>query len=81
MKKLWVALVAYLVLALVAFATLSDTRFRLATVVILAALAVKSVVHSRRGDVEVQGERGASAGKARAKREGEAGSEANVAEP
>jgi len=81
MKRLWIALFAYLVLALVAFATLSDMRFRVATVVVLAALAVKSVVHSGRGDLEAQGERGASAEKARVKREGEAESEANVAEP
>ncbi len=43
------SLIAYLVLAVLAFATLSDPRIRLLTLLILAMFAVKSWV--RRKDV------------------------------
>ena len=49
MSRLAIALIAYLVLGVLAFATLSDSRIRLLTLLILAMFAVKSWV--RRKDV------------------------------
>jgi hypothetical protein len=49
MNRLAMALVAYLVLGVLAFVTLSDQRIRLLTVIILALFAFKSWV--RRKDV------------------------------
>jgi hypothetical protein len=49
MSRLAMALIAYLVLGGLAFATLSDTRIRLLTLLILAMFAFKSWV--RRKDV------------------------------
>jgi hypothetical protein len=49
MNRLAMALVAYLVLGVLAFATLSDQRIRLLTLIILALFAFKSWV--RRKDV------------------------------
>jgi hypothetical protein len=49
MSRLAVALIAYLVLGALAFATLSDLRIRLLTLLILALFAFKSWV--RRKDV------------------------------
>ena len=49
MSRLAMALVAYLVLGGLAFTTLSDTRIRLLTLLILAMFAIKSWV--RRKDV------------------------------
>jgi hypothetical protein len=49
MSRLAMSLIAYLVLAVLAFATLSDPRIRLLTLLILAMFAVKSWV--RRKDV------------------------------
>ena len=49
MSRLAMALVAYLVLGALAFATLSDPRIRLLTLLILALFAFKSWV--RRKDV------------------------------
>jgi hypothetical protein len=49
MSRLAMALIAYLVLGALAFATLSDQRIRLLTLLILAMFAVKSWV--RRKDV------------------------------
>ena len=40
--KLWLVLGAYAVLALAAWMTLRDVRFRLATLAVLAAIAVKT---------------------------------------
>jgi len=66
MSRLTMALIAYLVLAALAFTTLSDTRIRAATLLILGLFAVKSwvrrkeVLHpddegqSERGDAEVR---------------------------
>ncbi len=49
MSRLAMALVAYLVIGALAFATLSDSRIRLLTLLILALFAFKSWV--RRKDV------------------------------
>jgi hypothetical protein len=49
MSRLAMAMVAYLVLGVLAFTTLSDSRIRLLTLLILAMFAVKSWV--RRKDV------------------------------
>jgi hypothetical protein len=49
MSRLAMALIAYLVLGALAFATLSDSRIRLLTLLILAMFAFKSWV--RRKDV------------------------------
>ena len=49
MSRLAMALIAYLVLGVLAFATLSDPRIRLLTLLILAMFAFKSWV--RRKDV------------------------------
>jgi len=48
-KKLVVALIAYVALAAIAIATLSDQRVRVATLAVLAMFAVKTWV--RRKDV------------------------------
>jgi hypothetical protein len=49
MSRLAMSLIAYLVLGVLAFATLSDSRIRLVTLLILAMFAFKSWV--RRKDV------------------------------
>ena len=49
MSRLAMALIAYLVLGALAFATLSDQRIRLLTLLILAMFAIKSWM--RRKDV------------------------------
>jgi hypothetical protein len=49
MSRLAMSLIAYLVLGVLAFATLSDSRIRLLTLLILAMFAFKSWV--RRKDV------------------------------
>jgi hypothetical protein len=49
MSRLAMSLIAYLVLGVLAFATLSDSRIRLMTMLILAMFAFKSWV--RRKDV------------------------------
>jgi hypothetical protein len=49
MSRLAMSLIAYLVLGVLAFATLSDSRIRLITMLILAMFAFKSWV--RRKDV------------------------------
>ena len=46
--KLWLALGAYAVLAVAAWETLDDLRIRLATLVVLAGIAVKTLLHWRR---------------------------------
>jgi threonine/homoserine/homoserine lactone efflux protein len=48
MKKLWVALTAYVLLALLAWSTLPDQRIRLFTLVLLFLLAFKTLLHGRR---------------------------------
>ncbi|MGH9669648.1 MAG: hypothetical protein ACRD3A_06010 [Terriglobales bacterium] len=46
--KLWLALGAYAVLAVAAWRTLGDLRIRLATLVVLAGIAVKTLLHWQR---------------------------------
>jgi hypothetical protein len=46
--KLWLALGAYAVLAGAAWLTLSDLRFRLATLVVLAGIAIKTLLDWQR---------------------------------
>ena len=53
--KLWMALGAYAVLAVVAWMTLSDMRFRLATLAVLAGIAAKTWLHWQRERRERQG--------------------------
>jgi hypothetical protein len=48
MNRLWLALGIYAVLALLAWFTLGDQRFRIATVVVLALFAVRTVTWSKR---------------------------------
>ncbi len=49
-KKLWIALAAYVALAVLAWTTLSDPKFRYATVAILAMFAVRTWSWSKRRD-------------------------------
>ena len=49
MNRLSIALVCYVVLGVLAWATITDPKFRAGTLVVLAFLAVKSVL--RRKDV------------------------------
>jgi membrane protein implicated in regulation of membrane protease activity len=52
--KLWLALGAYAVLAGAAWLTLNDLRFRLATLVVLAGIAVKTVLDWQRARRETE---------------------------
>ena len=59
MNRLIVALAAYVVLALLVWATISDQRIRLVTLAIVAMFAVKTWVHRKDvmhpgGDEDVQ---------------------------
>ena len=57
MNRLAMALVAYVALGVLASATLTDSRIRAATLLILALFAVKTWV--RRKDVHPEGDRNA----------------------
>ena len=46
--KLWLTLAAYAALAVAAWLTLDDLRIRLATLVVLAGIAVKTLLHWQR---------------------------------
>jgi hypothetical protein len=48
MKRLWVALLVYAVLAALAWTTLSDQKFKFATIAILAMFAVRTWTWSRK---------------------------------
>jgi hypothetical protein len=48
MKRLWVALGVYVVLAVLAWTTISDQKFKLATLAILAMFAVRTWSWSRK---------------------------------
>ena len=48
MNRLWLALVIYAALALLAWFTLSDQRVRLITVAILAMFAIRTLTFSKR---------------------------------
>jgi len=52
MKRLWVALSAYAVLAILAAATITDQKFKLATLAVLAMFAIRTVSWSRKLDRE-----------------------------
>ncbi len=52
MKRLWVALGVYVVLAVLAWTTIGDQKFRLATLAILAMFAVRTWSWSRKQDHE-----------------------------
>jgi hypothetical protein len=52
MKRLWVALGVYAVLAVLAWTTIGDQKFRLATLAILAMFAVRTWSWSRKQDHE-----------------------------
>jgi membrane protein implicated in regulation of membrane protease activity len=52
MNRLWLALGAYAVLAAVAWTTLRDERFKIATVAILAMFAIRTWSWSRKQDRE-----------------------------
>ncbi len=56
MKRLWVALGAYAVLAILAWTTLADQKFRVACVAILAMFAVRTWTWHRRLQREEQQE-------------------------
>ena len=50
MKRLWVALAAYAVLAVLAATTISDQKFKLATLAVLAMFAIRTLSWSRKLD-------------------------------
>ena len=50
MKRLWVALGAYAVLAVLAATTISDQKFRLATLAVLAMFAIRTWSWSKKRD-------------------------------
>ncbi len=52
MKRLWVALGAYAVLAILVAATITEQRFKLAALAILAMFAVRSWSWSKKQDRE-----------------------------
>ena len=52
MKRLWVALGAYAVLAILVATTITDQRFKLAALAVLAMFAVRSWSWSKKQDRE-----------------------------
>ena len=52
MNRLWVALGAYAVLAVLAATTIADRKFKLATLAILAMFAIRTWSWSRKQDRE-----------------------------
>jgi len=54
MNRLWVALGAYAVLAILAATTIADQKFKLATLAILAMFAVRTWSWSRKQDREAR---------------------------
>jgi len=52
MKRLWVALSAYVVLAVLAATTITDQKFKLATLAVLAMFAIRTWSWSRKLDRE-----------------------------
>jgi len=50
MNRLWVALGAYVVLAILAATTITDQRFKLTTLAILAMFAIRTLSWSRKPD-------------------------------
>jgi len=58
MKRLWVALSAYAVLAILAAATIADQKFKLATLAVLAMFAIRTLSWSRKMDREARDRQG-----------------------
>jgi len=54
MNRLWVALGAYAVLAILAATTIADQKFKLATLAILAMFAIRTLSWSRKLDREAR---------------------------
>ena len=52
MNRLWVALGAYAVLAILAAVTIADQKFKLATLAVLAMFAIRTLSWSRKQDRE-----------------------------
>ncbi len=52
MNRLWVALGAYVVLAILAATTIGDQKFKLATLAVLAMFAIRTLSWSRKLDRE-----------------------------
>ena len=52
MNRLWVALGAYAVLAILAAITIADQKFKLATLAVLAMFAIRTLSWSRKLDRE-----------------------------
>ena len=50
MNRLWIALGAYAVLAILAATTITDQRFKLATLAILAMFAIRTLSWSRKAE-------------------------------
>jgi membrane protein implicated in regulation of membrane protease activity len=50
MNRLWVALGAYAVLAVLTLTTIDDQKFRLATLAILAMFAIRTWARSKKQD-------------------------------
>jgi hypothetical protein len=46
-KRLWIALAAYVLLGLMAWQTLSDEKIRLVTLVVLSSFALRTLAHRR----------------------------------
>ena len=55
MKRLWIALGAIAVLMMLAWTTLTDPRFRLGALAILAMFAIRTWAHSRKQQRESEG--------------------------
>ncbi len=56
MSRFAIAMVAYVVLALLVLSTLSDEKIRLVTLLILGLFAVRTVVQHRRADMDSSGD-------------------------
>jgi len=54
MNRLWMALSAYAVLGILAAATITDQKFKLATLAVLAMFAIRTWSWSRRLDREAR---------------------------
>jgi hypothetical protein len=54
MKRLWVALSSYAVLAILAATTITDRKFKLATLAVLAMFAIRTLSWSRKMDREAR---------------------------
>ena len=52
MKRLWMALAVFAVLAVLAWTTISDQKFKLATVAVLAMFALRTWTWSRKQERE-----------------------------